>query len=142
MNTMPFLLFDGHCAEAMGFYRSCLGGELTITRLGDTAMGDQAPAEQRAKVAYAHLASGAVELSGADWLHAVRVPTPGSTVGIYLQAQHSGELREVFDKLAVGGDRQLLDELRDLPFGTYGHLADRYGVHWFFRGAGQSARRV
>jgi hypothetical protein len=36
-------------------------------------------------------------------------------------------------------DPDLLDDLRDLPFGTYGHLADRYGVHWFFQGdsAGQ-----
>jgi uncharacterized glyoxalase superfamily protein PhnB len=28
----------------------------------------------------------------------------------------------------------LLDDLRDVPFGSYGHLADKYGVHWFFRG--------
>jgi uncharacterized glyoxalase superfamily protein PhnB len=34
----------------------------------------------------------------------------------------------------VGADSDLLDELHDEPFGTYGHLADRYGVHWFFRG--------
>jgi hypothetical protein len=42
-------------------------------------------------------------------------------------------------KLAVGADKDLLDDLRDLPFGAYGHLADRYGVHWFFRGAPRSA---
>ena len=33
-----------------------------------------------------------------------------------------------------GADPDLLDDLRDLPFGSYGHLADRYGVHWFFHG--------
>lgn len=44
------------------------------------------------------------------------------------------DLKEIFDKLAVGADPDLLDEPRDLPFGSYGHLADRYGVHWFFRG--------
>ena len=32
MNLMPYLLFDGNCAEAMAFYQGCLGGELTITR--------------------------------------------------------------------------------------------------------------
>jgi PhnB protein len=36
MNLTPFLLFEGNCAEAMDFYQSCLGGELTIVRLGDT----------------------------------------------------------------------------------------------------------
>lgn len=135
MNLTPFLLFDGSCAEAMAFYQSCLGGELTITRLGDTPMGAQAPPAQRQKVTYAHLKSGSVELSATDWLHATRVPRPGNTVALYLQSDHDGELRTVFDKLAAGADHDLLDDLRDMPFGTYGHLADRYGVHWFFRGA-------
>jgi uncharacterized glyoxalase superfamily protein PhnB len=34
----------------------------------------------------------------------------------------------------VGASKELLDDLRDLPFGSYGHLADKYGVHWFFQG--------
>jgi PhnB protein len=53
MNLTPFLLFDGNCDEAMAFYQSCLGGELTITRLGDTPMGNHAPPEQQHKVTYA-----------------------------------------------------------------------------------------
>ncbi|MGO8864620.1 MAG: VOC family protein [Acidimicrobiales bacterium] len=139
MNLTPFLLFDGNCAEAMAFYRSCLGGELTITSLGDTPMGDQAPPEQRQKVAYACLKSDDVDFSATDWLHPTRVPRPGNTVAVYLHADDYRELRTVFDKLAVGSDKDLLDDLRDMPFGTYGHLADRYGVHWFFRGAPQGA---
>jgi len=47
MNLTPFLLVDGNCAEGMAFYQSCLGGELTITRLGNTAMGDQASLADR-----------------------------------------------------------------------------------------------
>jgi PhnB protein len=39
----PFLLFDGICAEAMTFYHQCLGGELTLTKLGDTPMKEQFP---------------------------------------------------------------------------------------------------
>ena len=42
----------------------------------------------------------------------------------------------IFDRLAVGADPDFLDELAERPFGIYGHLADRYGVHWFFRGEG------
>jgi len=50
----------------------------------------------------------------------------------------------VFDKLAVGADLDLLDDLREMPFGIYGHLADRYGVHWSFEGfrTGCDSRRV
>ena len=40
LRATPFLLFDGNCAEAMTFYHECLGGELILTRLGDTPMKD------------------------------------------------------------------------------------------------------
>ena len=129
----PFLLFDGNCAEAMAFYRSCLGGELTLLRLGDTPMKHQAPPAQHHKVVHAHLKSGALEFSATDWLHPTRSPRPGNTVAMYVQGGYS-ELREIFDQLSDGADPDLRDDLREMPFGIYGHLADRYGVHWFFRG--------
>jgi len=134
MNLTPFLLFDGTCAEAMAFYQSCLGGELTITKLADTPMKDQAPAEQHHKVVYAQLKSGALEFSATDWLHQTRAPKRGNTVAVYLTGGTYNELRAIFDKLAVGADPELLDDLVDMPFGSYGHLADRYDVHWFFKG--------
>lgn len=134
MNLSPFLLFDGNCAEAMHFYQSCLGGELEVTLVGDTPMKEQAPAHVHDKVAYAQLTSGSIQISATDWQHQTRFPRQGNTVGLYLHGGSDAELKEVYDKLAVGADPDLLDELRDLPFGSYGHLADRYGVHWFFRG--------
>lgn len=134
MNLSPFLLFDGNCAEAMAFYQACLGGELTITRVGDTPMKDQFPPERHSQVAYAHLTSGSLEFSATDWQHLTRRPNPGNTVAMYLSRGTYAELREVFDKLSEGADPDLLDDLRDLPFGTYGHLADKYRVHWFFQG--------
>jgi PhnB protein len=133
VNLSPFLLFEGNCAEAMTFYQSCLDGELEITLLRDTPMKDQAPASLHDKVAYARLTSGPIEISATDWQHQTRLPRQGNTVGLYLTAGTYADLKTVFDKLAVGADLTLLDELRDLPFGSYGHLADRYGVHWFFR---------
>ena len=44
------------------------------------------------------------------------------------------ELQAIFAKLSVDADPDLLDAPVDLPFGTYAHLADRYGVQWFFVG--------
>jgi PhnB protein len=134
VNLTPFLLFDGNCAEAMSFYQSCLGGELTLTKVSDTPMKDQMPPEKHGKVTYAHLTSGSLDFSATDWLHATRTPQRGNMVSIYISGGTYDELKRIFDKLAVGADRELLDDLRDLPFGTYGHLADKYGVHWFFQG--------
>ncbi len=134
LRLTPFLLFDGNCAEAMTFYQSCLGGELTITRLGETPMKDLAPPEAHQKVVHAHLAGGPIEMSATDWMHPTRRPRQGNTVALFLSRGTYSELREVFDRLRVGADPDLLDELTDRPFGTYGHLADRFGVHWFLQG--------
>lgn len=135
MDLSPFLLFDGNCAEAMTFYQSCLGGELDITLLRDTPMAEQAPAHLHDKVAYSHLRSGEIDISATDWQHPTRRPRQGNTVALYLTGDGIADLKPAFDRLAVGADPDLLDALRDLPFGVYGHLADRFGVHWFFRGA-------
>lgn len=134
LSLTPFLLFDGNCAEAMTFYKSCLGGELTLTRVKDTPMKAQHSAEQQEKIIYAQLNSGAFEISATDWLHATRKPKQGNTVALRLHGGTYSELRAIFDKLSEGADKSLLDDLRDLPFGSYGHLADKFGVHWFFQG--------
>jgi PhnB protein len=134
LQLTPFLLFDGNCAEAMAFYRSCLGGDLTITTVGDMPLKDQLPHAQHHKVAYAHLKSDAIEFSATDWLHQTRTPQQGNTVALYMSGGAYSQLRAIFDKLSVGADKSLLDDLQDMPFGSYGHLADKFGVHWFFQG--------
>jgi PhnB protein len=134
IHLTPFLLFDGNCAEAMAFYQSCLGGELTLLKLGDTPMKDQVPPKLHGRITYARLKSDAIDFSATDWLHPTRMPKKGNTVAIYLSEGTYSELKTIFDRLAVGAEKETLDDLRDMPFGSYGHLADQFGVHWFFKG--------
>jgi PhnB protein len=130
----PFLLFNGKCAEAMGFYHACFGGSLTLTRLSETPMKAQFPPEQHHKIAYAVLNSDAVELSATDWLHPTRHPEQGNTTAILIKGEDRAELEPIFEKLREAADASLLVDLREMPFGLYGRLTDRYGVEWFFRG--------
>lgn len=134
LTVTPFILFDGNCAEAMAFYQGCFGGELVITTLGDTPMKEQVPKEMYHKVTHAVLKSEGIEFSATDWMHPTRKFKQGNSVAMYLNGGTYHELKKVFDKLSDGADAALLDELREMPFGTYGHLADRYGIHWFFTG--------
>lgn len=66
LHCTPFLLFDGNCAEAMTFYQKCLGGELTLTKLGDTPMKAQFPLEKHGRIINAQLKSGAIDFSATD----------------------------------------------------------------------------
>jgi PhnB protein len=102
----------------MEFEGSCLGGELSITRLGETPMKADVPAELRLedKVVY------------------------GTTVGVYLTDARYQELRTVFDKLAVGANPDLLDNLRDRPFGVYGTWSTSTGSRGSSRVTGSAMR--
>lgn len=135
LHATPFLLFDGNCAEAMTFYHQCLGGELRLTKLGDTPMKNMFPKEKWGRLINAHLKSGNIEISATDWMASPQYePHPGDTYAIFIVGGSYDELKIVFDKLSVGAKKDRFQELHDMPFGTYGQFYDKYGVHWIFKG--------
>lgn len=135
LQTTPFLLFDGNCAEAMTFYHNCLGGELTLTKLGDTPMKDMFPKEKWNRLINAYLKNGAIDISATDWMASPAYePKQGDTCAIFVIGTDYEELKAVFDKLAEGADKERFQDLHNLPFGTYGQFYDKYGVGWKFKG--------
>ena len=79
-SVTPYLLFDGNCKQAMEFYKSCFGGELTQIEVKDSPVKESMPASQHEKTLNARLKSGNVELSASDWLRPDRPRVPGNTV--------------------------------------------------------------
>ena len=135
LHCTPFLLFDGNCAEAMTFYQKCLGGELTLTKLGDTPMKDQFPPEKHNRIINAHLESGAIDISATDWMASPAFnPILGNMSALFVVGGTYDELKTVFDKLAEGADEERFQALHDMPFGIYGQFYDKYGVQWIFKG--------
>ena len=135
LRCTPFLLFDGNCAEAMSFYHDCLGGNLMVTKLGETAMKAQFPPEKHGRIINAQLKSGALEISASDWMASpVFEPMLGNMSAVFVMGTAVDELKTVFDKLSVGADRDRFQALHEMPFGMYGQFYDRYGVQWIFRG--------
>jgi PhnB protein len=127
----PYLLFDGHCREAMEFYKSCFGGELTVTKVKDSPVKDRMPTVQHEKVIHARLRSRKVEISASDWLRPDRTPIRGNTVCLFLSGGTLRELKALFEKLSEGAE--LTDPLTEQFFGTYGALNDKFGVRWMFQ---------
>ena len=133
LHSIPFLLFDGTCADAMTFYHECFGGDLTITRLGDSSMKGLLPPEKHNRVINAHLQSGGFELSATDWMAAPEYqPRHGDTFAIFIRGDDYGELKGVFEKLSVGASRDRFQELHKLPIGMYGQFFDKWGIQWIF----------
>jgi PhnB protein len=127
----PYLLFDGKCREAMEFYHSCLGGQLSLVRVKDSPAKDRMPAFQQDKVLNAHLSTGTLEISASDWLALNETPVRGNTVCLFLSGGTFQDLKTVFDKLSQGAD--VTNPLREVFFGVYGALNDKFGVRWMFQ---------
>jgi PhnB protein len=131
MTLTPYLLFDGNCSQAMEFYKSCFGGELTATKVKDSPAKDFMPTAQREKIVNARLRNGKLEISASDWLRPDRTAIRGNTVCLYLSGGTFEELKALFEKLSEGAE--VTDPLKDQFFGTYGALNDKFGVRWMFQ---------
>jgi PhnB protein len=134
MTTLtPYLLFDGTCHQAMEFYKSCFGGELTVTKVKDSPAKDQMPPVQLNKTLHARLKSGNLEISASDWLRLDRTPIRGNTVCLFLSSGSFEELKALFEKLSE--EAEVTDPLKEMFFGVYGALNDKFGVRWMFTAA-------
>lgn len=100
-------------------------------------MKAQFPPEKHNRIINARLTSGAIDFSATDWMASPALePVVGNTLAIYIVGGDYEELNGVFQKLSQGADKdkRTYIEIKDMPFGTYGQLTDKYGVSWIFKG--------
>ncbi|KZX20354.1 VOC family protein [Rathayibacter tanaceti] len=123
----PYLGFDGVAREAMEFYRSVLGGELTSSTFADFG-ASQDPADQD-RIMHAQLVTtNGLVLMGSDTMSSVPADT-GSRITIALFGEDDAELSGYWEGLADGGS--IIEPLVASPWGDrFGMLVDRYGIGW------------
>jgi PhnB protein len=137
MNLTPYILFDGDCHQAMEFYKSCFGGELTSMKVKDSPAKDYMPAVQQEKTIHARLKSGNVEISASDWLRLDQTRIQGNTVCLYLSGGTFQEWKALFERLSE--EAEVTDPLKETFHGVYGALNDKFGVRWMFQAAKNTA---
>jgi PhnB protein len=123
----PYLSFRDNARDAMEFYRTVFGGELTLSTFGEFQASDD-PAEAD-KIMHGQLESPAgLVLMGADTPNSLELATQ-SNISVSLSGQDLAELQGYWDKLADGGS--VLQPFEQAPWGaTFGMLVDRFGVSW------------
>lgn len=120
----PYLHFDGTARDAITFYQSVFGGELSLNTFGEMGM----QGEQAAQVMHAQLEAPDLVLMASDTPPGETL-TPGSTVTLSLSGDDDAKLRGWFETLADGG--QVHVPLEKQMWGdVFGQLADKYGVTW------------
>ena len=132
----PYLSFRDSAREAMEFYQSVFGGELTVSTFAEMHASDD-PAEQH-KVMHSMLETdGGLVLMGADTPNSMDLAS-SSNISISLSGEDEPELRGYYDKLVADGT--VLEPLVKAPWGdTFGMCVDKFGVTWLVNISGAAA---
>jgi PhnB protein len=131
MQVQPYLFFEGHCEEALEFYRQALDAELDmLMRFKESPEapppGSVAPGSED-KVMHASFRIGDTTLMASDGGCSGRPGFQGISLSLNLGDVAEAERR--FAALAAGGKVQM-------PLGAtfwspaFGMVVDRFGVSW------------
>jgi PhnB protein len=135
MQVQPYLFFDGSCEEAIEFYRTALGAEVTmLMHFRDAPKDGSAPGEDCAApvdnpdhVMYSSLRFGDSVVMASDGLPPGQASHQGFALS--LTAKDGPEAERLFAALSEGGQVQM--PLTKTFFSShFGMVADRFGVAW------------
>jgi len=131
----PYVSFAGNAREAMEYYQSVLGGDLTLSTFGQ--FGDP-NAEGAEKIMHSQLDTGAgFTLMGADTPPGMSYK-PGDTMTISLSGDDADELRGYWAKLSDGGEVSVPLE-KQMWGDEFGMCVDKFGVPWMVNISQQQA---
>lgn len=123
----PYLSFRDDAREAMEFYHSVFGGELTVSTFAEMHASED-PAEAD-KIMHSMLqGDNGIVLMGADTPNSMEVPGMAG-VQISLSGDDDATLRGYWDALSGAGS--VVEPLRQAPWGDhFGMCTDQFGVLW------------
>jgi PhnB protein len=122
----PYLAFNGNCKDAMEYYQSVMGGELSFTTFGE---GSPSVADdKKSRIMHADLKNDTLSFMASDTME-----TEGYIVGNNINLSISGTdetlLRKIFDGLSQNGTIDM--PLEKAPWGdVFGMCTDKHGIQW------------
>jgi PhnB protein len=123
----PYLNFRDTAREAMDFYQSVFGGELTSSTFAEFQASDD-PAEQDKIMHSMLITDNGLVLMASDTPNRMDY-TPGTNFSISLSGEDDAELRGYWEKLSAGGTITM--PLNQAPWGdTFGMCVDKFGISW------------
>ena len=133
----PYLNFRDRTRDAMTFYQSVFGGELTISSFKEAGMPVEA-AEQDL-IMHSQLETPILLLMCSDVpSHMEWTPNTNGSISLSGGSEDEAELRGFWDGLADVAT--ITAPLEKAPWGdTFGMLVDKFGVRWLVNIAGPPA---
>lgn len=127
---IPYITFNGNCAEAVNFYQVALGGEAQILRYGDAPANPDFPVSEEIKnlVLHAELRKDGHIIRFSDSFPGAPF-TQGNAISFALELPTEEETRKAFAALSQGGKVEM--DLQKTFFSPlYAKFTDKFGVVW------------
>ena len=132
----PYLSFRGTAKEALEFYQSVFGGELTLSTFGEAGM--PVDESEKSQIMHGQLVSPTgLALMGADTPSHMEYH-PGDNVSVSLSGDDEAELTGYWQKLSANAT--VTAPFEKAPWGDiFGMCTDQYGTHWMVNVSGATA---
>lgn len=117
----------GQTAEAMRFYQSIFGGELTQQTFKEAGFPHD-PKDDNL-IIHSMLRNDIIVLMASDGNEEHPVKMVGDNVHLSLNGSDEAKLTEYFNKLSEGGKVDMKLE-KQFWGDTFGMLTDKFGIHW------------
>ncbi len=132
----PYLSFRDSAREAMDFYQSVFGGELTSATFAEFHASED-PAEQD-KIMHSMLETpNGLVLMVADTPNSMELSS-GNNYSVSLSGDDDAELHGYWEKLSGSGT--VMMPLNKAPWGdSFGMCSDQFGVTWLVNIAGSTS---
>jgi len=127
INVTPHLNFRGNAREALEFYQSVFGGELTVVSYADMGNTDEKVANH---VSWGQVAAdNGFRVMAYDVYPHLPYDRGQDPFFVSVRGTSADELRDYWEKLSAGADiKQPLAPAQWAPL--YGQLTDRFGITW------------
>jgi PhnB protein len=132
MQINPYVFFDGRCEEALNFYRTALGAEVTMLMRFKEAPEQPPPGtlppDAGDKVMHAELRIGSSVIFASDGCEFAN-NTSRRGISLALSVDSDADATRIFEALAADGQV-------NMPLGktffasSFGMVKDRFGVEW------------
>jgi PhnB protein len=132
MKLIPYLYFDGTCADAIQFYAEVFGGTIVSSqRWSDMPPNPNYPIsdEQKNRVMHVHMEAKSFALMASDGTPGTE--QKGGNISLSLNLEDVAEGEKLFSALSSGGSVDT--PLRDMFWGAkFGQFTDKFGIDWMF----------
>ena len=126
MQVQPYLFFEGHCEEALEFYKKAVGAQiLTIMRFKDSP--EPCPGTDGEKVMHASFSIGDFTIFASDGHCGGSQEFKGFALSITVP--NPAEATRAFTAIGDGG-KVLMPLAKTFYSESFGMVSDRFGVLW------------